>query len=58
MTRNSWEKREIQIEAFNQKGYRLQHEFNVDIMEDLQDIIGFNVVKDIHLQTEKEKQIN
>ena len=58
MTRNSWEKREIQIEAFNQKGSRLQDEFNVDIMEDLQGIIGFNVVKDIHLQTEKEKQIN
>ena len=32
-------KRKIQAEIFKQKGHRLQHEFNKDIMEDLQDII-------------------
>ena len=32
-------KRKIQVETFKQKGHRLQHEFNKDIMEDLQDII-------------------
>ena len=32
-------KRKIQAETFKQKGHRLQHEFNKDIMEDLQDII-------------------
>ena len=29
----------IQVETFKQEGHRLQHEFNKDIMEDLQDII-------------------
>ena len=34
------EKRQkIHVEPFKQKGHRLQHEFNADIMEDLQDII-------------------
>ena len=33
-------KRKVQVETFKQKGHRLQHEFNTDIMEDLQDIIG------------------
>ena len=32
-------RRKIQVETFKQKGYRLQHEFNKDVMEDLQDII-------------------
>ena len=32
-------KRKIQVETFKQKDHRLQHEFNKDIMEDLQDII-------------------
>ena len=32
-------KRKIQVETFKQKGHSLQHEFNTDIMEDLQDII-------------------
>ena len=32
-------KRKIQVKTFKQKGHRLQHEFNKDIMEDLQDII-------------------
>ena len=32
-------KRKIQVETFKQKGHRLQHEFNKDIMENLQDII-------------------
>ena len=33
----------IQVETFKQKGHRLQHEINVDIMEDLQDIIIDNI---------------
>ena len=33
-------KRKIQVETFKQKDHRLQHESNLDIMEDLQDIIG------------------
>ena len=32
-------KRKVQVETFKQKGHRLQHEFNADIMEDLQGII-------------------
>ena len=32
-------KRKIQVETFKQKGHRLQHEFNTDIMEDLRDIM-------------------
>ena len=31
-------KRKMQVETFKQKGHRLQHEFNTDIMEDLQGI--------------------
>ena len=43
--RENWEvpaekKRKIQVETFKQKDHRLQHEFNTDIMEDLQDIIN------------------
>ena len=33
-------KRKIQVETFKQKDHRLQHESNLDIMENLQDIIG------------------
>ena len=32
-------RQKTQVETFKQKGHRLQHEFNKDIMEDLQDII-------------------
>ena len=32
-------KRKIQVKTFKQKGHRLQHEFNTEIMEDLLDII-------------------
>ena len=32
-------KRKIQVETLKQKGQRLQHKFNTDIMEDLQDFI-------------------
>ena len=32
-------KRKMQVETLKQKGHRLLHEFNTDIMEDLQDII-------------------
>ena len=32
-------KRKIQVETFKQKGHSLQHEFNKDIMEDLQDTV-------------------
>lgn len=35
-------KRKIQVENFKQKGHRLQHEFNLDIMEDLQDITNIS----------------
>ena len=30
----------MQVETFKQKGHRLQRQFNVDIIEDLQDIIN------------------
>ena len=40
MTKNQPRKnKKIQIETFKQKGRRLQHEFNTDIVEGLQDII-------------------
>ena len=32
-------KQKIRVKTFKQKGHRLQHEFNTEIMEDLQDII-------------------
>ena len=32
-------KRKMQVETLKQKGHRPLHEFNTDIMEDLQDII-------------------
>lgn len=39
-------KRKIQVENFKQKGHRLQHEFNLDITEDLQDITDISDQED------------
>ena len=62
------QKQKIQIEIFKQKGHRLQRNFDLDIMEDLQEGrrrphlrwpgSSFNVVKRSFLQSEKEKQTN